>query len=73
MRARGEDILREVFYSNERDQMLPISELEVKMGMSHAELRPLLEDLKRERLLIENRAQLELSYSGLDYAKSRWV
>ena len=73
MQTEGEDILREVFYSNDRDQMLPISELEIKTGMSHAELRPLLEDLKREGLLIENRAQLELSYSGLDYAKSRWV
>ena len=73
MQQEQEDILREIFFNDQRNQLLGIDDLEVLTGKSSGELRPHLEDLKSKQLIIENRRKLELSKEGRHHCASLWV
>ncbi|PKL17097.1 MAG: hypothetical protein CVV49_12855 [Spirochaetae bacterium HGW-Spirochaetae-5] len=67
------DILHEIFHKAGTDKFMTIDELETETGLSGSALRPMLEDLKEESLLLEHTEGLQISESGLYYCKSRWA
>ncbi len=67
------DILQEIFNKAGTDKFITLYELETETGLSGSDLRPLLEDLKEESLVIEHSEGFQISENGLHFCKSRWV
>lgn len=71
--SSSEEILRQLYYAGGRKQKLSRDSLEVLTGIGINRLRPVLEDLKVRRLIIDLENYYELSPSGKSYAESKWV
>jgi len=52
---------------------MTLYDLETETGLSGSKLRPMLEDLKEESLLIEHPEGFQVSESGSYFCKRRWV
>jgi len=67
------DILHEIFHKAGTDRFMTLYELETETGFSGAGLRPMLEDLKEEALIIELSEGFQVSGNGSHFCKRRWV
>lgn len=67
------DILHEIFHRAGTKKFITLYELETETGLSGAKLRPLLEDLKEEILIVEHPEGFQISENGLHFCKGRWV
>ena len=67
------DILQEIFHRAGTEKFITLYELETETGLSGAKLRPMLEDLKEESLIVEHPEGFQITYSGDHFCKSRWA
>ena len=67
------DILHEIFHRAGSEKFMTLYELETETGLSGAKLRPMLEDLKEESLLVEHPEGFQVSENGMHFCKRRWV
>jgi len=67
------EILHEIFHRAGTEKYMTLYELETETGLSGAALRPLLEDLKEESLLLEHPEGFQISESGSHFCKRRWA
>lgn len=67
------DILQEIFHRAGTDRFMTLYELETETGLSGSALRPMLEDLKEESLVLEHPEGFQLSESGLHFCQRRWA
>lgn len=67
------DILYEIFHRAGTDRFITMDELETETGLPGVKLRPVLEDLKEESLIVEHTEGYQVSESGLHFCKIRWV
>lgn len=66
-------ILQEIFNRAGTGRFMTLYELETETGLSGAGLRPMLEDLKEESLIVEHPEGFQISDSGFHFCKSRWA
>lgn len=67
------DILYEIFHRAGTDRFITMYELEVETGMPGSKLRPIIEDLKMERLIVEHPEGFQLSGNGLNQCRTLWL
>jgi len=67
------DILHEIFHRAGTEKFMTLYELETETGLTGAALRPMLEDLKEESLILEHPEGFQISESGSYFCKSRWA
>ena len=67
------DILHEIFHRAGSEKFMTLDELETETGMSGSQLRPMLEDLKEESLIVEHTEGFQVSETGSHFCKRRWV
>lgn len=67
------DILYEIFHRAGTDRFITMYELEVNTGMPGSKLRPIIEDLKEERLIVEHPEGFQLSTRGFDHSRTLWI
>lgn len=67
------DILQEIFNRAGTEKFMTMYELETETGLTGAKLRPLLEDLKEESLIVEHPEGFQISDGGVHFCKSRWA
>ncbi len=67
------DILHEIFHRAGTEKFMTLYELETESGLSGSKLRPMLEDLKEETLIVEHPEGFQVSESGLHFCKRRWI
>lgn len=67
------DILHEIFHKAGTEKFITLYELETETGLSGGTLRPMLEDLKEESLIVEHSEGFQVSESGSHFCKRRWV
>lgn len=67
------DILQEIFHKAGSERFITLYDLETETGLSGSILRPMLEDLKEENLVIEHPEGFQLSESGIHYCRGRWA
>ncbi|HOO71454.1 MAG TPA: hypothetical protein PK926_06805 [Spirochaetota bacterium] len=61
-------------YNRTRDgSFMTLDELETDQGKSGSQLRPMLEDLKEEGLIVEHEEGFQVSRPGVDFCRSRWA
>ncbi len=56
-----------------QDKRIPVTELELQLGIEIHKLRPAIEDLKSEGFVNEEEYRVEILPSGRNFAQSRWV
>ena len=66
------DILHEIYHRAGTQRFITLYALEIETGLSGGELRPILEDLKEELLIVEHPEGFQVSDKGSHYCKSRW-
>jgi predicted TPR repeat methyltransferase len=67
------DILHEIFHRAGAEKFITLYELETETGLSGAKLRPMLEDLKEESLMVEHQEGFQISENGMHFCKRRWI
>ncbi len=67
------DILHEIFHRAGTKEFITLYELETETGLSGAQLRPMIEDLKEENLIVEHTEGLQVSENGSHFCKRRWA
>lgn len=67
------EILQEIFHHAGDKKFITFYEIEILTGFSGADLRPVLEDLKEERLILEHPEGFQVSESGRDFCRTRWI
>ena len=67
-----ERILQDLFHKTSVNSV-PLGELETEFGLSGSELRPILEDLKDEGLIVEHDEGFQISTHGKNFCCRRWV
>ena len=67
------EILYEIFHNAGTDRFITMYELEIATGLSGAKLRPIIEDLKEERLIVEHPEGFQLSGNGLNRCRTLWI
>lgn len=67
------DILHEIYHRAGTEKFMTLDELETETGLSGSVLRPMLEDLKEESLLLEHPEGLQISENGSHFCKRRWA
>ncbi|HNX24446.1 MAG TPA: hypothetical protein PKG60_10390 [Spirochaetota bacterium] len=67
------DILHEIFHRAGTEKFMTLYDLETETGLSGSQLRPMIEDLKEESLVVEHQEGFQISESGLHFCKSRWA
>jgi hypothetical protein len=67
------EILQEIFHQAGNRKFITLYEMEIFSGNSGAELRPLLEDLKEECLIIEHPEGFQISREGVHFCRSKWI
>ncbi len=66
------DILNHIYYRTAGGEFITMYELETEFGMTGYDLRPVLEDLKNEQMLVEHPEGFQVSVNGLNYCRSIW-
>lgn len=67
------DILHEIYHRAGREKFTTLYALETETGLSGSQLRPMLEDLKEESLIVEHPEGFQISENGTHFCKTRWV
>jgi ribosomal protein S19E (S16A) len=67
------EILQEIFHHAGEKKFISFYEIEILTGCSGADLRPMLEDLKEATLILEHPEGFQISDSGRDFCRSRWI
>ena len=65
-------VLSEIYFKTATGDFITMGDLETLSGSSGSELRPVLEDLKEERLIVEHQEGFQVSRHGLIFCKTRW-
>lgn len=67
------EILHEIFHQAGNRKFITLYEMEILTGNSGAELRPILEDLKEEGLVVEHPEGFQISKEGIHFCRSKWI
>jgi len=67
------DILSEIYSKAGNTEFITMYDLETETGLSGSELRPMLEDLKEELLIVEHPEGFQISDNGMHFCKTRWA
>lgn len=67
------DILHEIFHRAGKEKFITLYQLETETGFSGSRLRPMIEDLKEESLIVEHPEGFQLTENGIHFCKRRWV
>jgi len=67
------DILHEIFHRAGTGKFINLYELETEAGLTGSQLRPMLEDLKEENLIVEHEEGFQVSANGSHFCKRRWA
>jgi len=67
------DILNEINHKTRNGTFITLDGLEVTFGLSGSELRPFLEDLKEEILIVEHTEGFQVSDNGRHFSNTRWA
>jgi ribosomal protein S25 len=67
------DLLHEIFHYAGREKFITLYDLEIKTGLSGSLIRPMLEDLKDEILIVEHQEGFQISETGFHFCKTKWV
>ena len=65
-------ILSEIYFKTATGDFITMGELETLSGSTGEKLRPLLEDLKEERLIVEHQEGFQVSRHGLIICRTKW-
>lgn len=65
-------ILNEVYFKTNNGDFINIGELETLTGFTGSKLRPIMEDLKQEGLIVEHQEGFQLSRHGLTICRTKW-
>ncbi len=65
-------ILNEIYHETGNGEFITMGELETVSGLTGAELRPILEDLKDRRMIVEHHEGFQVSTHGLITCKTKW-
>jgi predicted transcriptional regulator len=65
-------ILHDIFIRTRNGGFITMREIEVNTALSGSRLRPILEDLKEEGLVIEYTEGLFIAPGGMHFCRSRW-
>ena len=67
------EILHEIFHQAGSGNFITLYEIEILTGVAGGKLRPMLEDLKEESLIVEHPEGFQVSKEGENFCKTRWV
>ena len=67
------DLLNEIFHRTEKGDFVTMDELETEFGLSGSDLRPMLEDLKEARVVVEHHEGFQVTPHGITECRSRWA
>lgn len=67
------EILQEIFHQAGNKKFITMYEMEILTGYSGAQLRPVLEDLKEETMIVEHREGFQISKKGVHFCKTKWI
>ncbi|MBN1499558.1 MAG: helix-turn-helix domain-containing protein [Spirochaetes bacterium] len=73
MNKQNEEVLQYLFDHTDSKKFVQTGELETQFGISPSALRNCIEDLKEKIYVFESEYGIQISESGINYAKSRWV
>ncbi|TGK17204.1 hypothetical protein EHO61_12345 [Leptospira fluminis] len=65
-------ILQDIFASTQDGGFLTMRDLELKVSESERRLRPILEDLKESRMIVEYSEGFQIAKIGSQYCRARW-
>ncbi len=68
-----DDLLSDIYSKTARGGFVTLDQMETLYGASGSRLRPLLEDLKEEGMIVEHEEGFQVSRPGIDYCRSRWA
>ncbi|HPB82578.1 MAG TPA: hypothetical protein PK200_11130 [Spirochaetota bacterium] len=66
-------ILHYIFTKTKDGNFLSLYELEIEFGITGSDLQPVLEDLKEDELIIESDECYQISDSGINFGRSKWI
>ncbi|HSV95973.1 MAG TPA: hypothetical protein VLM75_03455 [Spirochaetota bacterium] len=66
------DILHDIFIRTRDGGFASLHEIEVNTALSGSRLRPILEDIKEEGLVIEHPEGFSIAPGGIHFCRSRW-
>jgi DNA-binding GntR family transcriptional regulator len=72
MDVLAKKILNQIYYKTAAGDFITMDELETEFGMSGSLLRPCLEDLKNEILVVEHEEGFQVSRQGIHYCQRIW-
>jgi predicted transcriptional regulator len=67
------NILHDVYHATSGGGFITMDELETLHGRSGSQLRPSLEDLKEDGLIVEHEEGFQVSRQGRTYCRSMWA
>ncbi len=65
-------ILHDIFIRTQNGGFITMHEIEVNTALSGSRLRPFLEDLKEEGLVIEHPEGFTVAPGGIHFCRGRW-
>ncbi len=67
------EVIHEIYHKAGTEEFITLYELETLTGLSGSQLRPMLEDLKEEILILEHPEGFQISEKGNHYCQTRWA
>lgn len=69
----AEQLLQDIYQKTSRTKYINMDALMLEFGTTEHRLRPILEDLKDNCLIIEHDEGFQISPQGINYSKTRWI
>jgi len=66
-------ILQDIYHVSEKGGFMEMKDFERSLGLDGSVLRPILEDLKEKKLIVELPEGFQLTPEGRSFCRSRWV
>jgi predicted transcriptional regulator len=67
------DILSEIYIKFEKNKFVTMEELIATTGLSSSKIRPFVEDLKEDLLIVEHPEGFQVSNKGITFCKTHWA
>lgn len=65
-------ILNDIYIRTRNGGFMTAREIEINTALAGERLRPILEDLKEEGLIVEHEEGLRIAPGGMHFCRSRW-
>ncbi len=66
-------ILQDLYQKDQSNPFITMSEFEIHHGLTGTEIRSILEDLKDSGLVVEHEEGFQITFTGINYSKTKWV